>query len=220
MPEISASILSIDSEKSMKILHELDEAKIDYFHIDVMDGVFVERNTSDIMYRYCSEVKQISTIPLDVHLMVKDIKKYVDDYLAFEPSIITFHLEAIETEKEGMELIKYINSNGVKCGISISPETDVEEIYKYLPHIHMALIMTVVPGKGGQALIPETIIKIKELKNYIEQNNLDTYIEADGGINLDNVKEVRLAGTDIIVAGTAITNSNNYKNVTNTLKSE
>ena len=106
----------------------------------------------------------------------------------------------------------------MKVGISIKPNTAIEEIFEFLPYLHLVLIMTVEPGKGGQKLIPETVEKVKVLKQYIEENNLDTYIEVDGGINPETVGAVKEAGADIIVAGSAIISAENYKEVIDTLK--
>lgn len=218
MAEISTSILSVEEENSIKTFYNLEEAKTDYFHIDVMDGEFVENNTHKKMLEFCANIKQISNLPLDVHLMVKDIKKYIEDYTNFEPSIITFHIEEMKTKEEIMEIINLIRENNIKPAIAISPDTPVESILEYLPYIHMVLVMTVVPGKGGQKLIPDTIVKIKKIKEYIEKNNLDTYIEADGGINEENARILKDAGVDIIVAGSSIINSKNYKETINNLK--
>ena len=148
---------------AIKQLYDSEVSGIDYFHIDVMDGEFVKNNTVDRMVEYCEYLNSISLLPLDVHLMVKDIKKFVNKFIVFEPNNITFHLEACKDENEVKELIKYIKNNNCKVGISISPKTNIEEIYRYLPYIHNCLVMTVEPGEGGQALIPETIDKINKL---------------------------------------------------------
>lgn len=219
MVEISTSILSIKKEESIKKFYDLEVAHTDYFHIDVMDGNFVENDTSDVMKEYVNTIKQISNIPLDVHLMVKDVKKYIDEYVPVSPNIITFHYEVAKNKEEIMELINYIKQNNIKVGISIKPDTKVEKILEYLPYIHMVLIMTVEPGKGGQALIPETLEKIRELKEYIEKNNIDIDIEADGGINLETMEKVKNAGVDIAVVGSGITKTQNYKETINKLKS-
>lgn len=218
MVEVSASVLNLEEDESIKELYNLEVADIDYFHIDVMDGEFVEDNTSDRMRKYSNYIKQISTLPVDVHLMVKDVKKYIDEYLGIGPRIITFHLEAIEDKAEVMDIIKYIKEANCKVGISIKPDTKIEELYEFLPYIHLVLIMTVEPGKGGQRLIEDTINKIKELKKYIEENNIDIDIEADGGINTENSKILQEAGVDIIVAGSAILKSNNYRETVQLLK--
>lgn len=147
MVEISASILSIKNENAIKTLYNLETAGIDYFHIDVMDGKFVEQDTSIRMTEYCEYINSISNLPLDVHLMVSDVKSYIHSFLVFEPNIITFHLEAGKSKEEIMEWINIIKENNAKVGISIKPGTDIKEIYDYLPFIHMVLVMTVEPRK-------------------------------------------------------------------------
>lgn len=210
MVDVSTSLLSVKKEDIITTIYDLETAHTDYFHIDVMDGEFVENNTSRLMLEYSEYIKQISNIPLDVHLMVKDVKSYVTSYLSLNPNIITFHLEACKDKNEVMELIKYIKENNCKVGIAIKPNTSLEEIYRFLPYIHMCLVMTVEPGRGGQKLIPSTIEKIKELNTYIMENNLEIDIEADGGINVDNIKGVTSVGVDISVVGSGILNSDNY----------
>ena len=211
MVEISTSILSVTKEKSVKTFYDLEVAKTNYFHIDVMDGKFVKNNTEERMYNFANEIKHISNLPLDVHLMVEDIKGNIERYLPLKPSIITFHLEACKNKEEVKNHIKFLQENGIKVGISIKPNTKVEDIYEFLPYMYLCLIMTVEPGEGGQELIPETIEKVKRLKKYIIENNLDTYIEVDGGINKDTSKAVKDAGADILVVGNAVISSNNFK---------
>ena len=143
MVEVSTSILSVKKGEESKTFFALEASKTDYFHIDVMDGEFVEKNTYQTMLEYASYIRRISNAPLDVHLMVNDIKKAVDDYSAVEPNIITFHLEACKNEEEVFEMINYIKQYNCKVGISVKPNTKIEEVYKYLPYIHMCLVMTV-----------------------------------------------------------------------------
>ena len=218
MTEISTSILNVNEIDTMKTFYDLEVAKTDYYHIDVMDGKFVKNDTSVKMYSYASSIKQMSNIPLDVHLMVSNVKEYIEQYIALKPHFITFHYEACKNKNEVKELIKYIKENDIQCGLSIKPKTKVEEIYEFLPYISLLLIMTVEPGKGGQAIIPETIDKISKLKEYIYQNNLDTYIEADGGIKQENAEKLKEAGVDIMVVGSAIINSGDYKRTIKELK--
>lgn len=218
MVEISASVLGLKETNAIKQLYDLEVSGIDYFHIDVMDGEFVKNNTVDRMTEYCEYLNSISLLPLDVHLMVKDVKKYVNKFIVFEPNNITFHLEACKDENEVMELIRYIKDNNCKVGMSVSPKTNIEEIYKYLPYLHNCLVMTVEPGEGGQALIPETIEKIDKLYKYIKENEIDIDIEADGGINLETADKVKDAGANILVAGTSIVQSNDYADTVRKLK--
>lgn len=218
MIEISTSILTVEKENATKTFYDLEVAGTDYYHIDVMDGKFVEKNTEGIMYEYTNIIKQISSIPLDVHFMVEDIQTNIDKYMPFNPSIITFHYEACKNDEEVIKYINYIKANGIKPAISIKPNTSIETIKKFLPMLHMVLIMTVEPGKGGQKLIPETVDKVTKLKKYIEENNLDTYIEVDGGVNKDTIGLVKSAGADITVAGSAIISAEDFKTAIDELK--
>lgn len=220
MVEVSASLLNVKSENAIQTLYNLETAGINYFHIDVMDGKFVPNSTVDRMLEYCEYLNSISNLPLDVHLMVEDVKSYISSFLVFEPNIITFHLEAAKNKEQVMEWINDIKENNTKVGISIKPNTKVEEIFEYLPFIHQVLIMTVEPGEGGQKLIPETVTKVKQLSKYIQEQNLEVDIEVDGGINEQNAEMLKQAGANIIVAGTAIVNSSDYKNVVKILKSD
>ena len=216
--EVSTSVLTVKKENCVKTFYNLEAAGTDYFHIDVMDGKFVEDDTSGLMREYCEYLNSITNVPLDVHLMVSDVMSYINSYMVFEPRCITIHYEAAKNKDELMKWINYIKENNIKVGISIKPQTDVKELYDLLPYVHTVLIMTVEPGKGGQTLIPDTIKKIDKLNEYRQQNNLDFDIEADGGINSENIEEIRKAGCDIVVAGTYIVNSENFKEAINSLK--
>ena len=218
MVEVSTSILSVDEKEAMNTFYNLEVAKTDYFHIDVMDGKFVQRDTSSLMHSYASSIKQMSNIPLDIHLMVSDVKEYIDEYIALKPHFITIHYEACKDKKQVKELLEYIKNNEINCGLSIKPNTKLEEIYEFLPYISLFLVMTVEPGKGGQDIIPSTIKKIAKLKEYLYQNNLETYIEADGGIKVSNSEELKEAGVDIMVVGSGIINSDDYKKTIKELK--
>lgn len=218
--EISTSLLNVKKDNCIQTFYNLEAAGTDYFHIDVMDGKFVEKNTIEIMNEYCEYLNSITNIPLDVHLMVEDVMSHIKNFLIYEPRNITVHYESAKDKKELLEWIKYIKENNCKVGVSIKPNTKVEEVYDVLPYIHTILVMTVEPGEGGQELIPEAIYKIADIKKYIIENNIEIDIEVDGGINLDNIEKIRQAGADIAVVGTAIINSENYKETITKLKSE
>ena len=217
MVEISTSILSVKKGEESKTFFALEKAKTDYFHIDVMDGKFVEKDTYQKMLEYASYIKRISNLPLDIHLMVEDINTAIDDFASVEPNIITFHYEACKNNEE-VEVIKKIKNNNCKVGISVKPETDIKEIYEFLPYVHMCLVMTVEPGKGGQTLLTDMVNKIAELKEYIQKNNLEVDIEADGGINLTTAEAVKKAGANILVSGTAILMAKDYKVIIDDLR--
>lgn len=218
MVEISTSILSMKGGQESQTFFKLEAAKTDYFHIDVMDGKFVEKDNYDKMLGYASYIKRISNLPLDVHLMVEDIKPAIDEFLSVEPNIITFHYEVCKNKEEVYELIKYIKENNCKVGISVKPDTKIEEIYEFLPYIHMCLVMTVEPGKGGQTLITDMVKKIEKLKNYIKEQKIEIDIEADGGINLKTAPLIKKAGANILVAGTAILMANDFKTIIDELR--
>ena len=218
MVEVSTSILNMVKGKESETIFALEKAKTDYIHIDVMDGKFVEKNTYNYMLECADYIRRISNTPLDVHLMVKDIKQAIDNFRCCEPNIITFHLEACKNESEVMENIRIIKESNCKVGISIKPDTKIEEVYKYLKYIHVCLIMTVEPGKGGQTLLFNMVNKIKSLKKYIDDNKLEVDIEADGGINLKTCENINKAGANILVSGTAILMASDYKNIIDELK--
>lgn len=217
--EVATSILSVKKENCIQTFYNLETAGTDYFHIDVMDGKFVKNNTVELMTEYSEYLNSITNIPLDVHLMVEDVISFIKSFIIFEPRNITIHYEAAKDKKELLDWISYIKENNSKAGISIKPNTNVEEIYDILPYIHTVLIMTVEPGEGGQDLLLETIQKIRKIKEYIDKNSLDVDIEADGGINLNNIEELKDAGCDIVVVGTGIINSDNYKETIGRMKS-
>lgn len=219
MVEVSTSILSIKEGEESKTFFGLEKAKTDYFHIDVMDGKFVEKDTYQKMLNNAFYIKRISNLPLDVHLMVEDVKATIDDFLAVEPNIITFHLEACKSKEEVYEIINYIKENNCKVGIAVKPNTKIEEVYEFLPYIHMCLVMTVEPGKGGQTFLTDMLNKIETLKKYVEEQSLELDIEVDGGINLRTAPEVKKAGANVLVAGTAIVMANDFKVIIDELKS-
>ena len=210
--------LVIENGKEAETIFNLEKAHTDYFHIDVMDGKFVSKNTYDKMLENSGYIKRISNLPIDVHLMVEDVKSAINDFFSIEPNIITFHLEACKNKNEVFENINLIKQNNCRVGIAIKPDTKIDEIYEFLPYIHMCLVMTVEPGKGGQTLITDMIDKISKLKNYVTKNKLDIDIEADGGINLKTYEKVKNAGANILVSGTAILMAKDFKIIIDELK--
>jgi Pentose-5-phosphate-3-epimerase len=220
MVDISVSlhpILKTDKENFIKELYDIETSKAEYIHIDIMDGKFVPSETKEMM-ELARTTKCISNIPLDVHIMVKNVYESLDEYLSIEPNILTFHIEAIESKTEVEKVITKIKNSGVKVGIAISPNTKIEEIFPYLKIIHMVLIMTVIPGASGQKLISETIEKVRELDLYLKKNNLEVDIEVDGGITTENVGLLKDAGANIIVIGSAFFKSENRVDTIRILK--
>ena len=200
---ISTSILTI-KENLKENIHKLDSTKTDFLHIDVMDGMFVPNN-SVALDVYEELLKDIST-PLDVHLMVKNVKDYINLYAKLNPLIITFHYEAVSNH---LEIIDYIKSLNIKVGMSIKPATKVEEIVSLLPYLDLVLVMSVEPGYGGQEFIYDSHIKINELDKIRKEKNYAYLIEVDGGVN--DVTSKLCKNADILVVGSFITDSENYQ---------
>ena len=218
MYEVSTSILNAEKGKEAEVILALEKARTDYIHIDVMDGEFVEKNTYQKMLELSSYVRRISNMPLDVHLMVKDVETAINVFAPVEANLMTFHLEACKDEEEVFKFINMIKDNHSRVGIAVKPDTKIEEIYKFLPFIHVVLVMTVEPGKGGQTLISDMVDKIGTLKNHIDENDLDNVIEVDGGINLATCERVKEAGASMLVAGTAILMAKDYGEIIGELK--
>lgn len=218
MVEVSTSLLNVEEENIIRTIYDLEVAKTDYFHIDVMDGKFVENNTIEKMRKYTEYIKNISNLPVDVHLMVNDIEEHVNAYLGLEVNCISFQIEACKNQKQVQKLVSYIKNEGCKVGIVINPKTSIEKLYEYIPHIHKVTIMTVEPGKGGQEFMEETLTKVAELSKFVYENGYDIYIEVDGGINNITAKKVIDAGANILVAGSYIVKADNYEKAVNILK--
>ncbi len=218
MTEISASVLTVEKDNATTTFYNLETGKVNYFHIDAMDGKFVQKNNLELMKDYALTISHISNLGLDVHLMVENVEEVADEYLMLEPEVLTFHIEATKNEERTKNLIELIKNSGTRVGIAISPETKIEEIKPYLECIHMVLVMTVVPGKGGQTLIPETLEKVRELKEYITENNIDIDIEVDGGINDITSQKAIDAGANILVAGNYLVSAENISEAVKKLK--
>ena len=202
--KISASFLSIKDNLKENI-DLLTKCDIDYLHLDIMDGIFVKNKTWNI-----SEIKNLINYnkPLDVHLMVSDVYKYVDEYKDLNPEFITFHYEV---DLDIMNIINYIKKYNIKVGLSIKPNTKVDEIIPYLPYLDLILVMSVEPGEGGQKFIINSVDKIKKLKEL----KGDYLIEVDGGINDSTISLVK--DVDIAVIGSYIT-SGNYEEKIKSIK--
>lgn len=196
--KIAVSFLSIKDNIKEEV-NKLDKLDIDYIHVDVMDSLFVPNKTMDI--DGFKDVLDGTLKPKDVHIMVSDVKKYVDDFSILNPEYITYHYEAIDNH---IEMINYIKSKGIKVGLSIKPNTKVEEIKELLPYIDLLLVMSVEPGKGGQSFLDSAVDKVNML--YELKKDYNYLIEVDGGINLDTSKLVNKA--DILVVGSYITSGN------------
>lgn len=205
--KVSVSVLS-NEIKPQDIVKKLDLSKPDYIHIDIMDGKFVSNKTWTT-----SEVKKFtsySTLPLEVHLMVNNPSKYIEEYALMNTSVIIFHYEAV---KDINEMINKVKLYGLKVGIAINPETNINVLIPYLNMIDEVLIMSVHPGKSGQSFIEESLEKISVLKNIILEGNYKTIISVDGGINNETGLLCKNAGVDELVSASYI-----HKDIINNIK--
>ena len=202
--KISPSILSADFSKLGSEIQNLEKAKADLIHIDVMDGHFVPNIT--IGPEVISKLRRHTSLPFDVHLMISPVHDFIKNFAEAGADIITIHPEAT---KDLPDTIKKIKSYNKKAGVSLNPETSVDEVLPFLNLIDLVLIMSVNPGFGGQKFMKETLEKVKILRKEIDSKKLNTEIEIDGGINFENSKMAKKAGVDILVSGTTIFKENN-----------
>ena len=201
--KISPSILSADFSKLGNEIQDLEKAKADFIHIDVMDGHFVPNIT--IGPEVIKKLRKYTSLPFDVHLMISPVDNFIKNFADAGADIITIHPEAT-TDLVGS--IKKIKSYNKKVGISLNPETSVDKVFPVLNIIDLVLIMSVNPGFGGQKFIENTLDKVKLLRKKIDEKKFNVQIEIDGGINFNNSKIAKKAGVDILVSGTTIFKEN------------
>lgn len=213
MIKIAPSILSADFLKLGEEIKAAEEAGADMLHIDIMDGHFVPNMT--IGPFIVESIRKITSLPLDVHLMIEEPDAYIKDFIKAGADYLTVHIEASVHLHRTVQEIK---EGGVKAGVSLNPATSLWGLEHILPDIQLVLLMSVNPGFGGQKFIPQMIDKIRTLKKFIEEKNLATLIEVDGGINIDNAKDVASTGADILVMGSAFFHSGNYKAIIKRVK--
>ena len=201
--KISPSILSADFSKLGSEIQNLEKAKADLIHIDVMDGHFVPNIT--IGPEIINKLRKYTSLPFDVHLMISPVHNFIKNFAEAGADIITIHPEATD---DLVSSIKKIKSYNKKAGVSLNPETHVSKVMKVLHLIDIVLVMSVNPGFGGQKFIENTLEKVKKIRQEIDKKKLKTQIEIDGGINFENAKMAKKAGVDILVSGTTIFKEN------------
>ena len=198
--KIAPSILSADFSKMGEEVLSLEKNGADIVHCDVMDGVFVNNITFGI--KMVEDIRKCTSLPLDCHLMIVHPEKYVERFAKAGADIITVHYEACQDNLK--EVLMLIKSTGVKCGAVINPDTPVEKIKEVVPLCDMVLVMSVFPGFGGQKFIPTALDKLRELRAIIDESGKEIDLEIDGGVTEENVEEIKGAGANVIVAGSAV----------------
>ncbi len=205
MLKIAPSILSANFLKLGEEIKAAEVAGADMLHIDIMDGHFVPNIT--IGPFIVESIRKATSLPLDVHLMIEEPDKYLGDFIKAGADYLTVHYEA---SVHLHRTVHWIKESGVKAGVSLNPATPVWSLEHIIPDVDIVILMSVNPGFGGQGFIPQIIDKIKALKNFIKGKGLSTFIEVDGGVKLDNAKDIAAAGADILVMGSAFFSSDDY----------
>ena len=212
--KIAPSILSADFSKMGEEVRSLEESGADLVHCDVMDGVFVNNITFGI--KMVEDLRKVTALPLDCHLMIVNPEKYVERFALAGADIITVHYEACKDNLA--QVLKLIKSTGKKCGAVINPDTPVEKIKNEILLCDMVLVMSVFPGFGGQKFIPSVLDKVREIRAIIDESGKDIDLQIDGGITAENVAEAKAAGANVIVAGSAVFKAENRAEIIEKLK--
>ena len=204
---LSPSLLSIDFNHMEQDMKTLEEAGVKWFHLDVMDGYFVQNISFGPPV--IQSIRKTSDAFFDVHLMVHEPIRYIAAFKSAGADMLTVHSEACGNLSETIEAVKAAD---MKVGVAINPDTPVDEISEYIDRVDMVLVMSVVPGFGGQKFMPVSLDKLRKVRSLADEKHKELLIQVDGGINTDNVKDVLEAGANVIVAGSAVFNGNKTEN--------
>ena len=215
MKKIAPSILSADFSRLADEVRAVEKAGADVIHVDVMDGHFVPNITIGPLV--VEGLKRLTCLPLDVHLMIENPERYIEVFAQTGSDWITVHVEACRQLKRTIKRIRQLN---VRPGIVLKPATPLKTIYPVLDDVDLVLIMSVNPGFGGQSFIPSTLKKIARLRKIIDENQYSLEIEVDGGVKIENIREVAKEGADIFVVGTGIFKTENYEETIRKLRQE
>ena len=215
MKKIAPSVLSADFSRLADEVEEVEKAGADVIHVDVMDGHFVPNITIGPLV--VQGLKKLTSLPLDVHLMIENPERYVDDFIQAGGNWITVHAEVCPHIKRVIKKVRRLNA---RPGMVLKPATPLKTLFPVLDEIDLVLIMSVNPGFGGQSFIPSTLKKIERLRKIVDQNRYPLEIEVDGGVKVENIRDVSMAGADIFVVGTGIFKTENYEETIRKLKQE
>ena len=213
MPIIAPSLLAANFLRLEQECKMVNESEADWLHLDVMDGRFVPNISFGLPV--ISQVSKISKKPCDVHLMILEPERYVEAFKKAGADHISVHIEACPHLHRNIQQIK---SLGIKAGVALNPHTSIDSLKDILGDVDIVLLMSVNPGFGGQSFIPHTLNKIRELRKIIDDNKLDVKIEIDGGVTIENAKEILEAGAHVLVAGNTVFASNDPKGIIAQLK--
>ena len=205
---LSPSILAADFWKLGEQIQKVEDAGVKCLHIDVMDGVFVKSISYGMPV--LASIRKRTQMFFDVHLMITEPERYIDEFIRDGADSVTFHLEATENVQKCIDMIR---EKGVKVAVSIKPNTPVSALEPFLDQLDMVLVMTVEPGFGGQKYLPECTEKVRQVRSLIEERDLKCAVQVDGGIVKDNLKDVLDAGANVVVAGSAIFKNDIQENV-------
>ena len=215
MKKIAPSILSADFSRLADEVKTVEKAGADVIHVDVMDGHFVPNITIGPLV--VQGLRKLTSLPLDVHLMIESPNRYIDDFVQAGGNWITVHAETCPHLKRVIKKVRQLNA---RPGVVLKPATPLKTLFPVIDDIDLVLIMSVNPGFGGQSFIPSTLKKIGRLRKIVDQNRYPLEIEVDGGVKVENIREVSMAGADIFVVGTGIFKTNDYEETIKELRKE
>jgi ribulose-phosphate 3-epimerase len=199
---VAASILNADFSRLDRVVHKMERAGVDRLHLDVMDGHFVDNLTfgADVVGAF----RRLTTLPLDVHLMISEPSRYMDRYIAAEPDTITFHVEVLEDRELQDGALDAISSAGIGAGLAVSPDTPVEAVADRVDRLDVIMVMTVEPGWGGQGFIADAAAKISTARDMLANAGNGGLVHVDGGVNRDTAEIVGGYGVDVCIVGSAL----------------